>query len=1096
MYKNRTEERISMHTTCFRTNVTKKDTVRYVSINNKQIHSEMNSNTINRIFSRIILATVLLFAGVFSVQAQEPSVVSGIIVSPENKPVPNVSVSVEGSSEMPDFTNEEGKFSVNLPGPNQWIIIAPAQDFKRKRVFVGENTDLKVMVSPNDVATGEDEVVLLNQNIEKRNLTSSFSNLDLNNLNHSITPSIDRYMQGRIPGMHVIKQSGAPASGAVTYLRGLRSLNAINNPLYVVDGMITEPQGLFNSIVSGYSYNSLLALNPLDISNATVMKDPVYAAAYGSKASNGLIMIQTLDPSATETSFDIDFRRGLSLQPSRFIPQLNAQQHKTLANEVLLSSGVAEEVLYEQYENLFIEPVSDRYINYQHNTDWQKLIFENASFTNFNLKVKGGDEIARYGLSLGYYDNNGIIKNTNYNSFNLRFVSLVNIFTWLRMNASVAFLTSNSDLKESARSSETSPMYTALAKSPLLHPYQYDADGLPTLILSEVDEFGVSNPLATIDNFIATNKNYQVITSLGFEMDLAENLFLKTNVGITYNTLKEQLFMPNSGMELYYNGEVHNVSKASTNTFTGFSNNTLLVYDKEIDADHKFNSTTGFNVMTNKFQYDWGIAKNSHINDQYRMLADGVDNLRELGGETRNWNWVSLYEKVTYSFRDRYIADATVSFDGSSRVGQNAPNALRLFNNPIGLFYSGGLAWRLSSEPFMADLAFVEELKFRASIGRTGNDDIGESNALNYYKTVHYRSTTGIVPAVIQNDELNYEIVDQLNAGIDLGLFGNRVRLNFDVFKNTTSDMLLYKPLETYFGFDYRPENSGSMENTGWDAYAFFRLVNTRNFKWDIEATVSSVNNKVTAISNDKFVIDMDSYQLVNELGSPANSFYGYVYQGVYSTQEQAAEAGLVNQKGIAYKAGDAIYQDISGPDGEADGRINDFDKIAIGSPMPELIGGISTSFTVQRWKLSAFVNAAVGVDVFNYVRYQNESMTGVENQSVKVLSRWQYQGQETDVPRALWNDPVGNSDFSTRWIEDASFVRLNNLSLSYTIPNEFLVFKHAEFYISASNLLTLTKYLGYDPEFAYSYNALDRGVDYGLTPTPRQFLVGIKIGL
>ncbi len=1063
---------------------------------NKQIRSAMNKNRFNRTLSRIMLAASIMIVSVFSAQAQETYQVSGLIVSPENKPVQNVSVSVEGSREMPAFTNEAGEFSVIASDQNQWLIVAPATAYKRTRVFIDGRSSLRIVVTPNDISSGDDELVLLSQTVNVRNISASYGHFDLQRIHHTMTPSIDNYMQGRVAGMQVVKQSGAPGSGSVSYLRGVNSLNANTSPLYVVDGVIMEPKGLFGSVIDGYSYNPLLSLNPLDISSATVLKDAVYSAAYGSKASNGLIMIQTLDPSATETSFEIDMRTGISLKPQRNIPQLNAQQHKTLANEVIISSRVPEEIIYDRYPNLFIEPTSERFINYQHDTDWQPYIFDDAMFTNLNIKVKGGDEIARYGLSFGYYSNDGIIKNTNYDGYNIRFVSMVNIYRWLRMNASVSFLTSDANHKETARIPQTSPIMTSLAKSPLLSPYQYDTEKNPTLALSDVDEFGVSNPLATINNFGANTKNYQIITSIGLEADLPGNILLKSNVGILYNTLKEQMFMPNRGMELYYNEEAHNVSKASTNVYSGFSNNTLLIYDKRFSADHSLNSTTGMNVMTNQFQYDWGITKNSHQNDHYRMLQDGIDNLRELGGQNRDWNWLSIYEKLTYTYQDKYALTGTVALDGSSRLGRNADNTIRIFDNPFGVFYSGGLSWRVSNESFLNDIYWLEELKLRASIGRTGNDDIGESNARNYYEVVHYRSTSGLVPGTMHNDKLTYEFVDQLNAGIDLSLFGNRFRVNFDAFKSTTSNMLVYEPLDSYFGFQYRPVNTGTMENTGWDAYAFARIINTPSFKWDIETTFSQVNNVVTSIDNYKMIIDMGSYELVNMVGSPANSFYGYVYNGVYSTSEQAAEAGLVNSRGAAYRAGDVIYEDISGPNGEPDGVINQYDKVAIGSPMPDFIGGFINTFTYKRWSLTAMVNAVVGADAFNYVRYKNESMTGFENQSTKVLNRWQYEGQQTDVPRALWNDPIGNSDFSTRWVEDASYLRLQNLSLSYNIPHKFLVFENAEFYVSASNIITLTRYLGYDPEFAYSYSILDRGVDYGQMPTPRQFMIGIKIGL
>jgi TonB-linked SusC/RagA family outer membrane protein len=1060
------------------------------------IKIEINSNQMSRSFKRTLLAVMLMLLSIFSIYAQNPVKIEGIILSPENKPVSNVSVSIEGSREMPAFTNEAGKFEVTVPDGDQWLVVAPASDYKRKRIYVGNRTTILIVVTPDDINGEEDESIILTQNVPMKSITASVSKLEIDDVRHNIVTSIDGYLQGRVAGMHVMNQSGIPGSGSANYLRGINSLNASTQPLYVVDGAIIESPGLFGSIINGYNYNPLLSINPLDISSATVLKDAVFEAVYGSKASNGLVMIQTLDPSATETSFEIDVRRGLSLKPDKLIPQLNALQHKTLVNELLYSSGMLEEDMVEMYPNLFLEPDDKRFIDYQHDTFWQNLIFEDASFTNFNIKVKGGDEIARYGLSFGYVSNAGILKNTSYDGYNLRFVSLVNIFTWLRMNATVSFNTNTSNLKESAMVKETSPILTSLAKSPMLNPYQYDNDGKETKMLADVDELGISNPLATIQNFEASSRNYHIITSLGFEADLAKNLFLRSTIGITYNMLKEKIFMPNKGMEMYYENEAHNVAKASANTFNGFTNNSMLIYNLKFDGGHEINSTSGMNIMTNKYQFDWGIAKNAHQNDEYRMLNNGVDNLREMGGENRNWNWLSVYEKISYSYQDKYLLSGSVSIDGSSRIGNNADNTLNLFGQPFGLFYSGGVGWLLSNESILQDISWIEELKLRLSAGRSGNDDIGETSAINYYRTLRYRESTGVIPATIPNYNLTYEFVDQLNAGLDVALWGNRVRFNFDLYKTTISNMLVYMPLDAYFGYDFRPENAGRMENRGWDANLFLRLINGRNFKWDINANLSKVENQILEIPNNKFITRVNDYELANIIGETVNSFYGYRFLGVYSTSAQANEAGLLNNKGIAYTGGDAIYEDISGPTGSPDGLINNYDKTVLGSPLPELFGGITTTFHYKNWSLSTFLNFVSGNDVFNFLRYKNESMTGFANQSITVLNRWQYEGQETDVPRAVWNDQIGNSVFSSRWIEDGSFIRIKNISLNYTIPHEFLAFKNAEFYVSVSNVFTFSNYLGYDPEFSYSYHLNQQGVDYGQTPQPRQFLVGIKLGL
>ncbi|MFW5877966.1 MAG: SusC/RagA family TonB-linked outer membrane protein, partial [bacterium] len=942
---------------------------------------------------------VFLLAGMFSAYSQESFKVTGLIVDQSNNPLANVSVSVEGSSMMPVVTDEEGKFELEAPSGFEWLIIDPTGDLKQKRLFLAGRSDLKVYLVPGDVTSGEDQVLLLAQPVRKRNIAAAYSELEVENIHHTSAVTLDEYMQGRVPGMNVIRRSGMPASGAVTNLRGANSINASNQPLYIVDGIPLTSHGVFGSNIHGYSYNPLVGINTMDISKATVLKDASIAASYGSKGSNGIIFIETLDPSVTQTTIELDLRSGYSLSPERYIPQLNANQHRTLMSEVLFSSGMFEEEIKESYPNLFLTEEDDNYIDFQHNTNWQELVYNDAFFTNLNLNLKGGDEIARYGLSFGYYNGNGIIKTTNYQSYNLRFVSRLNIFTWLKMNAGVSLNYNLANLKEAATIPETSPVLTSLAKSPLLNPYQYDVEGRELTILSEAYEMQVSNPLATIENFKATNSNTNFLANIGLEGTINENLTVYSNFALTYNILKESLFMPNKGMELYYDDEAINVSKAANNDLNSVYNNTYLLFHKNIGNDHVISSNTGMHLQVNKYEFDWGLTKNAHQNDEYRTIQDGQNNLREIGGNNRNWNWVSFYEYLSYAFRDKYLLNATVSLDGSSRVGENALNTMDVLGEPFGLFYSAGVAWRASNEFFLKNYSWLEELKFRFSYGKTGNDDIGESSATNYYESVKFRETVGLYPALIPNDQLSYEELTKMNLGVDIAFFGNRFYSSFNIFESTTDNMLIFTPLDSYLGYDFRMENGGKMKNSGWEASAFLRLIDGNSFKWDIMVNVSSIENEVLEVKGDQLYNSIPGAQLINMVGASLNSYYGYIYNGVYASHEEAAEAGLVNARNMPYRGGDAIYEDLSGPAGEPDGVINNYDKTILGSSIPELFGGFSNKFSYKRWSLSAFVYFSKGNELFNYVRYKNESMTGLENQSIDVLKRWQYNGQETNVP-------------------------------------------------------------------------------------------------
>ncbi len=473
----------------------------------------MNNQCFLANLKKVAAITAMLIFGVFTISAQDTLLVKGTIVNGANQPIPNVSVGIEGSFDLPSITNEAGEFTVKSIAGNDWLNIAPSSDYKTKRIFLNNRSELKIYLTSNDVESGDDVINILDRDILQRDMISAFSFVNTDKIKQTPALLIDQYLQGTVAGMHVTNRSGDPGSGAAIFLRGVNSLNATNSPLYVVDGIPIMSANVFGSNLNGFEYNPLLGINPLDISQTTVVKDPTVTVAFGSKASNGIVFIETLDPSATQTVVELDLRTGYSLAPSNQIPQMNAGQHKSLVSELLFSSGMQEEVIVEEYPNLFLTPDDDRFIDYQHNTNWQDMVFANAGFTNLNVNVKGGDEIARYGLSFGFINSNGIMKSTGYTGYNLRFVSLLNIFTWLDMNVSVSLSYNNSKYKESGQVSETSPILTSLGKSPMLNPFQYDDEGRELTALSEVDELGVSNPQAVIDNFEA-----KIITLILFQL--------------------------------------------------------------------------------------------------------------------------------------------------------------------------------------------------------------------------------------------------------------------------------------------------------------------------------------------------------------------------------------------------------------------------------------------------------------------------------------------------------------------------------------------------------------------------------------------------
>jgi hypothetical protein len=353
-----------------------------------------------------------------------------------------------------------------------------------------------------------------------------------------------------------------------------------------------------------------------------------------------------------------------------------------------------------------------------------------------------------------------------------------------------------------------------------------------------------------------------------------------------------------------------------------------------------------------------------------------------------------------------------------------------------------------------------------------------------------------MIPGTITDQTLKFERNKQLNTGLDLSLFGNRISMTADWFSITTEDLLVYEPQPAYMGFNLVPTNNGELTNRGWELSLYSRVLNLKKLKGEITFHMAGFQNRVEAIQNDAVVTPFPGGAFISRVGDPVLSFYGYRFQGVYATQDEAEIDGLVTGKGVPFGAGDARFEDVSGPEGTPDGVINELDRVILGSPIPKLYGGATATLRYGRWSVSANLQIVTGQEVFNYIRYQDEKMTDLSNQSTNTLSRWTHEGQVTNVPRALYNDPVGNSEFSSRWIEDGSYIRIKNVTLAYRVPQQLWLLRNLEVFATATNLYTWTKYLGYDPEFSFSYSALEQGIDYGLMPHTKSYILGVRIGL
>ena len=432
--------------------------------------------------------------------------------------------------------------------------------------------------------------------------------------------------------------------------------------------------------------------------------------------------------------------------------------------------------------------------------------------------------------------------------------------------------------------------------------------------------------------------------------------------------------------------------------------------------------------------------------------------------------------------------------DGASRFGKEAKNGLTINGSKFPVMPSVSGAWLVSSENFMANTG-INLLKLRGSYSVSGNDDIGNYSARQTYVSQNLLGLQGLVRNGVANPALQWETVKTMNAGADLSIFQNRLGITVDVYQSKTSNLLVYEALPTAAGFNNILTNGGGMQNTGAELTINARVVNAPKVKWDLGVTASRNKNKMLQVPNDAFTTDYAGATILTARSKAANLFYGYVAEGVFATTSEAASAGLRKQNFdgtySSFAAGDVRFADLNG-----DKIIDEKDRTVIGDPNPEFFGGITNRVIYKNFELNALLTFSQGNDVYNYMRYRLEAITGAENQLQSVVNRWRGEGQLTATPKATWGDPMGNSRFSSRWIEDGSYLRLRSVSVEYHVPVSGGFVHNLAVYVTGNNLLTLSKYKGYDPEFSANPSPFAQGIDTGLDPQFTSVILGVRMGL
>ncbi|WP_217643821.1 SusC/RagA family TonB-linked outer membrane protein [Pedobacter rhizosphaerae] len=1025
--------------------------------------------------------------------------VRGIVLDGNtNKPLVGVNVTVPGFNAA--ISDEKGRFTIVVPDFNATIILS-ATGFQTKVLPVYKEKELKTKLYPVSYTSVYNEVLTpLGTESQSRSI-AAVSNIGLQNIwaNNSENPM--SYVQGRAAGVKSTRRSGTPGIGADVLIRGFNSLYGTNQPLYVVDGMIYDANSYGVSLTKGHINNPLQFIDVKDIENISILKDAVGAAVYGVRGANGVVMITTNRAHDLATNIDFAVNSGVNLRPKN-LPVMNAADHRLYLSDILKSQGLSNTAIAAKpYMNE--SPTNPDYFKYHNETDWQDQVLRTSFDQNYFLKVTGGDNIAKYALSAAYSRDKGVIDSTDLLKYSTRFNSDLNLTKKLQGTTSLSFTYTEQRLKDQGIAPATNPLFLALVKSPFMARNEIDAFGAVSPNLADYDTLQVSNPRALIEKGQNFKKAYRFFGNINFDFTFNKNFKLSNLTGLTYDKSQETLFVPRKGVTNDTLSNYVGDSRLGTQVsrFFSFFNDFRLTFDKSIGKHSKIHAIAGFRYSQSESEQDFALGYNS-ATDELISIGNSNAAFRTFGGDIGKWRTLNNYLSANYSYADKYLVNFSMAVDGSSRFGykegqgfMNFDDGLRINGNRFAVLPAIGAAWVISSEPFMRNLNRVDLLKLRMSYGLVGNDDVGNYTARKYYISQNLFGMRGVITGNYANPNLQWETVRKFNLGIDGSFFSERLSISVDYWRNSTKDMLTYQLVNSVGGTASYLNNNGGMNTQGGDLALNGRILN-KKFKWDAGLTIGTSTNKVSNLPGGNSVItSFAGGTYITSEGKSANQFYGLRTNGVYTTNAEAAEAGLSirNSQGalVPFTGGDVRFIDTNG-----DKIIDDNDRTVIGNPNSYFFGSMNNTFTYKNWSMDALITFVGGNDIYNYTRAQLESGSTYYNQTQNINNRWKGEGQVTDVPKATYGDPMGNAKFSDRWIEDGSYLRLRTVTVTYNVPLKLKSIKYAKVYATGNNLLTITNYLGYDPEFSSSGSLFTQGVDTTLEPQFRSFQLGVRVGL
>lgn len=990
---------------------------------------------ISRLRMMVCLIGLLLPMCMFAQQIT----VQGVVKDQTGETVIGASVMEKGTTNG-TITGIDGDFSLNMS--SNGTLVVSFVGYKTQEVQVKGQKQLQVVLSED--AEMLDEVVVIGYGtMKKSDLTGAVSSIGNKDIKDSPVSNLGQAIQGKISGVQIV-DAGKPGDNVSIKIRGLGSINNCD-PLVVIDGVPTDL--------------GLSSLNMADVERLDVLKDASATAIYGSRGANGVVMITT--KRGTEGKGKLAVSANYSFQNATNVPSLlNAAQYAELSNDMMVNSGRNPNPEWANPSELGA------------GTDWMDELLRTGVMQNYTVSYSGGNEKSHYYVSGGFLDQSGIVKSVNYRRFTFQSNSDAQVLKWLKFSNNITF---SADTKKSGSYN----IGDALKALPI-YPVKNE-DGSWSGPDGNSEWYGSTrNPIGPTELNKSQTDGYNFLANLTAELTFTKWLKFKSTFGYDAKFWFIDNFTPKYNWKPTPTEETSRY-KSDNKSFTYLWDNYFL-FDHTFAEKHRVGLMAGMSAQWNTNDY-LNAQKNVFMFDNVHEMDNGEE-MYAIGGNETEWALLSYMARVNYSYEDRYLLTATIRRDGSSRFGKK---------HRWGTFPSVSVAWRASQEKWFPKNDYINDLKVRAGYGVTGSQaSVGNYSYLASYNTSVYPfgissgNQTALVSSTLANPYIHWEEVAQTNIGFDASLFNSRVMFSFDAYLKETRDMLVKASIPITSGFEDTTTtytNAGKVRNQGIEM-SLHTINLTGELGWETNLTATYNKNKIKDLNSDvPYYINQINNSYVTMLAKdyPINVFYGYVTDGIFQNQSEVNTHAV--QPGA--EPGDIRFRDLNN-----DGVINDSDRTVIGNPNPSWLFSMNNSLSYKGFELSVFLQGIAGNKIYNANNIDNTGMAAAYNQTTDVLKRWQGEGTSNSMPRAVFGDPNQNTRVSDRFVENGSYLRLKNITLSYTFPKQWLQkaqIENARLSLSCENVATITGYSGFDPEVGIN------GIDQNRYPISRTFSLGLN---